>query len=531
MSDSIDSKLIDDPAFQSLLVSCLEALHRGETIDRERLTADHPDYAEAIQQFLDDQDLLQQATLQFIPEHSPKGNNDDVRTIAADSQPVAPSIGDTIRYVGDYEILEEIARGGMGVIFKARQLTLKRNVALKMILAGRLASDADVERFQREARTAGRLKHSNIVPIHEVGEHEGHHYFAMDLVEGHSLAELVREETLPPKTAAEIVAKVAEAVDYAHQQGALHRDLKPANILIDDSGEPHITDFGLAKLREVDDGDDRDELTVSGQVLGTPSYMAPEQASGNSALVGPASDIYSLGAILYSCVAGRAPFVAESTVDTLMQVIKREPVPPRSLNPKVPKDLETICLKCLAKEPHKRYGTAQLLAEDLHRFLQGRSVLARPVGLLERGWRWCKRNPVVSSLAAGLAVVLLLGTLASAGFAWRAEVNRQTAVSRAGELETANNKLEQRRLELQAKTAVIEQANQQLQNKTDELGTANQQLQAKTKQLEKEVERANRQEHLASVRLYASQIAASQREWETGNADLAWHHLENCRVV
>ncbi|MCO6042713.1 serine/threonine-protein kinase [Aeoliella sp. ICT_H6.2] len=305
----------------------------------------------------------------------------------------------------------------MGVIFRARQRTLKRIVALKVILAGRLACDADVKRFRREARAAGRLKHPNIVPIHEVGEHEGHHYFTMDLVEGRSLADLVREETLAPRHAAEIVAKVAEAVEYAHQNGTLHRDLKPANILIDGNGEPHITDFGLAKLVEVDDADDLHELTKSGQVLGTPSYMSPEQACGKSAIIGPASDIYSLGAILYSSIAGRAPFVSESTVDTLMQVIKKEPVPPRDLNPSVPRDIDTICLKCLNKEPHRRYGTAKLLADDLHRFLQGLSVLARPVGPFERGLRWCKRNKLSATLLTAIAVSLAAGSAVSTYYA------------------------------------------------------------------------------------------------------------------
>lgn len=417
MSDPFDSKLIDDPAFQSVLVSCLEALQRGEAIDREQLASDHPDYAEAIQQFLDDQDLLEQATLQFIPDDLPKDNSDHVQTIANGSDTTAFSAGETVQYIGDYEILEEIARGGMGVIFKARQRSLKRVVALKMILAGQLASPAEVERFHLEARAAGRLKHPNIVPIHEVGEHRGHHYFTMDLVEGRSLAEMAREETLSPHHAAEIVVKVAEAVEYAHQHGTLHRDLKPANILIDGDGEPHITDFGLAKLLEVEDVDERHELTETGQVLGTPSYMSPEQASGKSALIGPASDIYSLGAILYSCIAGRAPFVAESTVDTIMQVLKKDPVSPRDLNPSVPKDLETICLKCLTKEPHKRYGTAQLLSDDLGRFIEGRPVAARPVGRIERGWRWSRRNPVVASLVSLVAILLVVGTIVSSTLA------------------------------------------------------------------------------------------------------------------
>lgn len=481
MSDPSDSKLIDDPAFQSVLVSCLEALQRGETIDREQLASDHPDYAEAIQQFLDDQDLLEQATLQFVPEHLPKSNSDDVQTIANNSTSPVLSAGDTVRYLGDYEILKEIARGGMGVIFKARQQSLKRVVALKMILAGRLASPADVERFQLEARAAGRLKHPNIVPIHEVGEYEGHHYFTMDLVEGRSLAELIRKETLPSKHAAKIVATVAEAVHYAHEKGTLHRDLKPANILIDSDGEPHITDFGLAKLLEVDDDDDREELTASGQVLGTPSYMSPEQASGKTALIGPASDIYSLGAILYSCMAGRAPFVAESTVDTIMQVLKKEPVPPRDLNPSVPRDLNTICLKCLSKEPHRRYGTAKLLTDDLHRFLQGRSVLARPVGPLERGWRWCKRNPLPASLLA-LLLLAFAGGFAGVTSQWL----------RAEELA---------RRESLAST----RANQQRARANEEAERAR-----------RSARQATQAAHESNTYLYATRLTLAKRAWDVG---------------
>lgn len=417
MSDEIHSDFIEDPEFQQVLAVCLEALQRGESIDREQLMIDYPTHAEAIEQFLHDRAELEQLTQLFLPANdSVTGGNDEV-TLAYGATLPRLIAGDTIRYVGDYEVLEEIARGGMGVIFKAKQRTLNRTVALKMILAGKLASVADIERFCREARAAGRLKHPNIVPIHEVGEYEGHHYFTMDLVEGRSLAELVREETLSPQRAAKIVAKVAEAVEYAHQQGTLHRDIKPANILIDAAGKPHVTDFGLAKLMEVEDEEQPDSLTVSGQVLGTPSYMSPEQASGNSALIGPASDIYSLGGILYCSIAGRAPFVAESTVDTIMQVLKKDPVAPRELNPSVPRDLETICLKCLRKEPHQRYGTAQLLADDLQRFLDGRPVQARPVSSPEKTWRWVQRNPTIASLVALSMIFLGAGAIVSTIFA------------------------------------------------------------------------------------------------------------------
>jgi eukaryotic-like serine/threonine-protein kinase len=258
--------------------------------------------------------------------------------------------------VGNYELLEEIARGGMGVVYRARQTTLGRIVAVKMIVAGRLANEQDVQRFQSEAQAAASLKHPNIVPIHEVGQHEGWHYFSMDYIEGHDLATVLRQNLLPAKTAASYVRQMAEAIHYAHQQGILHRDLKPSNILIDQQHQVHITDFGLATRVEEDQG-----LTQTGQILGTPSYMPPEQAQGKRGLIGPASDVYALGAILYECLTGRPPFRAESVIKTIEQVIHAEAASPRTLNAAIPRDLETICLKCLQKEPHKRYGTAQHL--------------------------------------------------------------------------------------------------------------------------------------------------------------------------
>lgn len=418
MTDSYQSMFLDDPEFQSLLVGCLESLQRGETIDREALARDFPRYADEIHQFLNDRQLLEQVASDFGDvEPSNVAVSAYEKTIATTFDVNDLAAGDTVRYIGEYEILEEIARGGMGVVFKARQQKLKRIVALKMILAGKLADTSDIERFQREARAAGRLKHPAIVPVHEIGEHDGRHYFTMDFVEGQSLAETIREETLSPKRAAVLVRATAEAVHFAHEQGTVHRDLKPANILIDQNGQPQVTDFGLAKMLESFDEESRAELTASGQILGTPSYMSPEQASGKQELVGPASDIYSLGAILYACLTGRAPFVADSPVDTLLQVMKKEPVSPRELNPSVPKDLETICLKCLTKEPHKRYGTAQELAGDLNRFLEGHPVVARPVGPISRYYRWCQRNPSIAALSVLLFACMAAGTTIASKFA------------------------------------------------------------------------------------------------------------------
>jgi WD40 repeat protein/tRNA A-37 threonylcarbamoyl transferase component Bud32 len=322
------------------------------------------------------------------------------RAMAADI--AAPPGAGPPRVLGDYEILGEIARGGMGVVYKARQLSLNRPVALKMILAGQLATPAEVERFHREATAAASLCHPNIVAIHEVGKHEGQHYFSMEFVDGKSLRELVRERSLPPVRAARYARILAEAIHYAHGQGILHRDLKPSNVLIDCFDQPQITDFGLAKRAQGDP-----ELTASGQVLGSPSYMPPEQAAADRGDVGPASDVYALGAMLYELLTGRPPFRAATVAETVLQVLHTEPVAPRWLNREVPLDLETICLKCLEKAPSKRYPTAAALADDLGRFLRGEPIQARPVGLLQRCARWCRRNPVIAALAALLAAALL----------------------------------------------------------------------------------------------------------------------------
>jgi len=320
----------------------------------------------------------------------------------------------TARQFGDYEILEEIARGGMGVVYRARQLSLNRPVALKMILSGGLATEAEVKRFQAEAEAIARLHHPNIVAIHEIGFHEGRHFFSMDFVAGKDLDALVRDGPLPAAEAARLLEAVARAIHYAHQQGILHRDLKPSNVLLDGQGQPRVTDFGLAKQM----GSDAD-LTLSGQVLGSPNFMPPEQATGRKAGVGPQSDVYSLGAILYHLLTGRPPFLAESLQATLAQVLQSEPISLRALNGRVPADLETICLKCLEKAPAQRYQTAQELAEELGRFRRGEPILARPISQVERGWRWCRRNPALGAALAATALLLVTIAVGSTVAAWR----------------------------------------------------------------------------------------------------------------
>ena len=294
--------------------------------------------------------------------------------------------------VGDYELLEELGRGGMGVVYRARQTEMDRDVAFKMIRSGCLASENDVQRFYLEARAAGRLKHPSIVPVYQVGEIDGHHYFSMEYIAGEDLAEYAKREDLSPQQIAGLLRQVAEATDYAHQQGVLHRDLKPSNILVDADGTPRITDFGLAK-----DMESSEDLTSSGSTVGTPSYMPPEQAQALRDDISCRSDVYSLGAILYSLLTGQPPFRTDSILDTMLAVVHSDPVPPSQLSAGCSPDLEAICLKCLQKDPEDRYATARELAEDLDRFARGESVTARRSRIDRRVWRWLRKVPLIAA--------------------------------------------------------------------------------------------------------------------------------------
>lgn len=274
--------------------------------------------------------------------------------------------------IGDYELLEELGRGGMGVVFRARQISLDREVAVKMILRGRLASEADLQRFLAEAAATARLEHTNIVPVYEVGDVDGRPFFSMQMIRGQTLAERLAEGPLSEREAARIVAQAARAIAYAHRQGVLHRDLKPSNILIDRAGKPHVTDFGLAKQ-----GAEDIHLTRSGMVLGTPAYMSPEQAAGTRGVIGPASDIYSLGCVLYHALTGRPPLVADSPVQLVLMILEQDPPAPRQLRPQIDRDLEMVVVRCLQKPVDLRYQTADELADDLEAFLKDEPVSAR----------------------------------------------------------------------------------------------------------------------------------------------------------
>jgi eukaryotic-like serine/threonine-protein kinase len=396
----------EDPAEEqsfSVLNDYLERLHSGGRPDRDRLLAEHPHLAQALK-CLEDLDRL--APPPSVAPPGANGGPDLERTVASgvegaaaepDSQPPLS------RDFGKYELLGELGRGGMGVVYKARQKDLDRPVALKMILASHLASVDYVSRFHDEARAAAGMHHPNIVAVYEAGQVHGQPYFAMQYVGGPSLAELLRQGPLPAEEAARCVAAVARAVGHLHERGFVHRDLKPSNILLDERGQPYVTDFGLVKMLQTDS-----HKTSTGAILGTPSYMSPEQAAGHVDQVGPLSDVYSLGVILYEALTGQPPFRAETPLDTLVQVIESEPVPPRRLNPRVRPALETVCLRCLEKEPEARYPSALALAEDLERYLNGEGVEARRGGPLSWLRRWTRREPALASRAIVLAVCVLI---------------------------------------------------------------------------------------------------------------------------
>jgi eukaryotic-like serine/threonine-protein kinase len=422
----------DDPALEGLMAQVAEEfqqrLEGGERPDAEEHARRHPEAAAALRRLLPALEALFRAGRTSAPQG------------AGDAPLPAGPPG--------YELLGELGRGGMGVVYKARDGKLNRVVALKMILAGKYATPDELERFVSEAEAVAALRHPNVVQVYEVGRHDGLPYFTLEFVPGGSLAARLKGQPLPPPDAARLVEAVARGVQAAHDRGIVHRDLKPANVLLEEGLEtppgrctPRVTDFGLARRVE---GEGR---TQTGAVLGPPPYMAPEQAAGKSKEVGPAADVWALGAILYELLTGRPPFRGATVLDTLEQVRTADPVPPSRLVGRLPRDLETICLKCLHKEPQRRYPSAQELAEDLGRFQAGRPIKARPVGWLERSWRWCRRNPAVASLLGTVAATLLLGTAVASYQANEAQTEAKEKEKQRQAADTQRQRAEQEKEE------------------------------------------------------------------------------------
>jgi WD40 repeat protein/tRNA A-37 threonylcarbamoyl transferase component Bud32 len=439
----------------ALVAAYLKSVEAGEAASRQDWLDRHPDLAAELCQFFANLDQFEALA---APLRSVSGTASTAQVAANPSMPgrgSAEPLADAPRFSFNYEVLAVLAVGGMGVVYKARQNPPGRAVALKTIRASRLASPADVQRFRNEAEVIAALDHPHIVPIYEVGASAEGLFFSMKLMEGGSLADHLSRYAREPRAAVRLLLTVAQAVHHAHQRGVLHRDLKPSNILLDAEGQPHVTDFGLAKrLHESGAVGSEESLTLPGAIVGTPGYMAPEQAAGKKVLFTTATDVYGLGALLYALLTGIPPFQGDAVLDTLSQVRERAPNSPRRSNPLVDSDLETICLKCLEKEPRQRYASAEALGQDLEGWLAGRPIVARPLGLPARLWRWARRNPVVASLSITIAGGLLL-TLAAALVGLAVFYHQKQAIADAlGEAQENERKLQERERNLRRETYV-----------------------------------------------------------------------------
>lgn len=408
------------------IAAYLESVARGEPLDRERLLQANADCREELTQFFTDHDAMTQAarpwaealerdergdrpTLAWLPGGDP--NSSPLASLQEPSPalPAGAALPLSSARFGDYQLLEEIARGGMGVVYRARQLSLNRIVAVKMILHGRLSHSQDQGRFRLEAEAAAKLRHPHIVVVYECGKSDDQHFFSMEYIEGQSLAELARADPIAPTQAAQWVRQVAEAVHFAHQNGVLHRDIKPSNVLVDPAGTARVTDFGLAKRI-----DQQQDLTLTGQLVGTPKYMAPEQISRAAGPVGPACDVYGLGALLYELLTGAPPFRGSNQVETLLAVLEADPPLPRQLRPGVPRELEMIALRCLEKNPNDRYPTAQAVADDLERYIQGDSLSISSPHILNRIVRALERSRFDREVHAASKLVMHSAWIAAA---------------------------------------------------------------------------------------------------------------------
>jgi eukaryotic-like serine/threonine-protein kinase len=408
------------PLFRNLLNIDLEyRMHRGGRPDIRRYRERFPEWCEVIESAFRSLTELPSSGETPLLESQQDGANGG----AVPWDGLGRGELDDLKSAG-YEVRRLLGWGGMGLVYEAVQLSLNRPVALKLIRSGSFSSESELLRFKNEAEAVAQLDHPHIVPIYEIAQHRGRYFFSMKLVEGTGLDRHLGRFADDPRSAARLVATVAEAIHHAHQRGILHRDLKPANILLDEGGRPQVTDFGLAKRIDVDL-----DQTHSNALIGTPSYMAPEQATRGRGRASTATDVYGLGTILYALLAGRAPFVGTTLVETLDLVRTRDPEPPSRVNPRVPRDLEVICRKCLEKEPDRRYPSALALAEDLTRWLQGEPILARPSGALRRAMLWCRRNSALAATAA-LGLSTLVVGLATVTWKWR-EADRERARSEA----------------------------------------------------------------------------------------------------
>jgi WD40 repeat protein/serine/threonine protein kinase len=484
----------------------------------------------------------------YCPNGHPLSSTDPIcalcSTLPRATRPSSTPLPD----IPGYLVLDELGRGGMGVVFRASQVRLNRLVALKMIRAGVHAEAEQLTRFRAEAEAVARVQHPCIVQIYEVGEHEGLPFLSLELVDGHSLAERLGGTPQSPPQAAHLLEAVARAIHTVHQAGIVHRDLKPANILLAHQGSapppeppettdahptldgsapalpldqylPKITDFGLAKQIKAPHSQ-----TASGALVGTPAYMAPEQAYGKSRVrpVGPAADIYALGAILYEMLTGSPPFRGEQLLDILDQIWSREPVPPTRLQPKVPRDLDTICLKCLEKDPRKRYASAQALADDLRSFLDGKPITARPVGVLERGWRWCRRNPMVAALLVALVATLLAGFGVSFFYAIEANERAKDALRSAAEKTGETKKAEKNFADAQQATTELQKALDRLKLTAENEVRARRDSEARSKQILS-------QKRIYNHLFYASILRDAQTDWEDASVNNLLALLDDLR--